>query len=161
MLLRLESVHVHGQLSGCDHVCQKDKLPARQLSAIAQVEVLRQRVMLPSPCLFDARFPPQARRAVEVKEASAPAPRRLLQKEMAVEEHRLHPGKQGITSVEVAPSCLNHSDIRVGKKVDRLFQQIRRRNKVGIEDANKFPGGGFETHSERSRLESGPIDPAD
>ena len=52
---------------------QKDELPAGHLRAIAQVEVFRQRIVLPATGFFDAGAAPEAGGAVEIKEASAAA----------------------------------------------------------------------------------------
>ncbi len=78
MLLRLEAIHVHRQLGGGNDIWQKDELPAGQLRAITQIEVLRQRIVLPAPSLFDARAAPEPRGAVEVKEAATAAAGGLL-----------------------------------------------------------------------------------
>ena len=48
MLLRFEAVHIHRQLGRRDHVRQKDKFPARQLSAVTKIEIFGQRVVLPA-----------------------------------------------------------------------------------------------------------------
>src|ERR1043166_5172240 len=89
MLLRLEAVHVDRQLGGRDHVREENKFPARQLRAVAEVEVFGQRVVLPAACFIDAGTPPETCGSVEIEKASAAAARGLLKEEMAVEEHCL------------------------------------------------------------------------
>jgi hypothetical protein len=58
MLLRLETVHVHRQLRRSDDVGKINELPARELRAIAQIEVLAQSIILPASALLDARTAP-------------------------------------------------------------------------------------------------------
>src|SRR5688572_3818968 len=109
VLLRLEAVHVHWQLRRGDHIREEDELPARQLRPITEVEIFRQGVMLPPAGFVDAGPAPEARCPIEIEEASAAAAGRLFQQEMAVEEHRLHPGEQGVAPVQMAPARLDHS----------------------------------------------------
>lgn len=90
MLLRFETIHVDRQFGRRHDISQENELPARQLRAVAEIEILSERVMLPTTRLSDARFAPKAGGAVEIKETSAPAARDLLQKEMAVKKHCLH-----------------------------------------------------------------------
>ena len=120
VLLRLEAVHIHRQLSRCDHVRKEDELPARKLRAITQIQVFRERVMLPAACFLDAGASPQTSRSIEIEETPAAASRRLLQQEMPIEKHRLDAREQRVAAIEMAPTCLDHSHLRVGKKMDRL-----------------------------------------
>ena len=94
MLLRLERVHLDRHFRRRHHVGQEDEAPAAQLRAVAEVEVLGQRVVLPSAGVGDRFTPPHARGPVEVEEAAAAAARRLLEQQMAVQEHGLHPREQ-------------------------------------------------------------------
>ena len=138
MLLRFEAVHIDGQLGGRHHVRQENKFPARELRAVAQIEIFGQRVVLPASGFLDAGTPPQTGRPVEIKKSPAPAARCLFEQKMTIEEHRLHAGQQRIAAVQMTPARLNHSDFRVGKKMNGAPQQIGRRNKIRIENANKF-----------------------
>jgi hypothetical protein len=54
MLLRFKPVHVDWQLRRSNNVGKVNELPARELSPVAQIEVLTQRIMLPSATLLDA-----------------------------------------------------------------------------------------------------------
>src|SRR5205807_7961161 len=99
MLLRFEAVHVHRQLRRRDHVREENKFPSRELRAVAQVQIFRKRIVLPAARLIDARATPKASRPVEIKKAPAPAPRRLFEKKMAVEKHRLHSREQRVAAV--------------------------------------------------------------
>ena len=78
MLLRLEAVHVDWQFGRRDHLRQKHEFPARQLRAITQIQILRERVVLPAARLCNTALSPKPSGAVEIKETTAPAARRLL-----------------------------------------------------------------------------------
>ena len=84
MLLRLEAVHVHRQLGRGDNVCQINKLPPRELRAIAQIQVLAQRISLPASTLLDTRTSPKPGRPIEIEKTPAAATCSLLQQEMAI-----------------------------------------------------------------------------
>ena len=80
---------------------------------------------------------------------------------MAIQEHRLDPGQQGVAPIEMAPARLDHSDFGIGKEIDCTPKQMRRRHEVGIENANKLSACGSESVFERSCLETDAIDPMD
>ena len=138
MLLRLEAVHIHRELRRRDYVRKEDELPARELRAITQIQIFGKCVMLPPSGLIDARPPPQTGRSVEVKESAAAAPGGLLEQEMAIEKHRLHPREQRVAAVQMAPARLDHAHRRIGKKLDSLAQEIGLRDEVGIENTNEI-----------------------
>ncbi len=58
VLLRLEAVHIHRQLSWRDDVRKENELPARKLRAVTQIQVFSQGIMLPPSGLVDAGAPP-------------------------------------------------------------------------------------------------------
>jgi len=99
MLLGLETIHVHRQLGRRHDVGKEDKFPTSELGAIAQIEIFAKSIVLPTPGLLDARAPPKPGCAVEIKKASAPAARRLLEQEMAVQKHGLHPREQRVAAI--------------------------------------------------------------
>ena len=157
MLLRFEAVHVDRQFRRRHDIGQEDKLPALELRAVAEVEVFGERVVLPATGFSDARFAPESGRAVEIKEASAAAARDLLEEEVAVEKHRLHPGEQGVAAIDVAPAGLDHPDFRVGEKVNGRLEQLGLRDKVGVEDADEIAARGVEAVLERPGLKADAI----
>src|SRR5215210_237335 len=65
MLLRLEAIHINGQFGWCDEIGQKHKLPALQLGTVAEVQVFRQRIVLPSSGGLDACAAPDAGSSIE------------------------------------------------------------------------------------------------
>src|SRR5438552_8918211 len=115
--------------------------------------------MLPAARLFNARFSPESGRSVEVEKATTARARGLFEHEMAVEKHRLHPGEQGIAAIQMAPARLNHPNFRVGKEIDCLAQQMRRRNEIGIENTYEFSARGSQTSLQGARFEADAIDP--
>ena len=58
----------------------------------------------------------------------------------------------------MAPTGLDHADLRIGEKMDRPLKQVWRRDEIGIENANKLTGSRFEPDGKRTGLESGPVD---
>ena len=89
MLLRLERVHLDRHFGRRDDVGHEHEPPAAQLRAVAEVEILGQRVVLPAAGVVDRRAPPDAGRAVEIEEAPAAVAAAVLEHEMAVEQDRL------------------------------------------------------------------------
>src|SRR5881396_1218482 len=110
MLLRLEAVHVHRQLCRSDNICKINKFPAHELGAIAKVEVLAQGVGLPASTLFDTRTSPETGGPIKIEKPPAAAACGLLQQKMPIQKNRLHPGKQWVPTIKMAPAGLDHSD---------------------------------------------------
>ena len=54
----------------------------------------------------------------------------------------------------MTPAGLDHSDFRVGKKMDRRVKQLWLRNEIGVEDADEFAPAVSQTGLERARLVS-------
>ena len=80
---------------------------------------------------------------------------------MAVEENRLGPGEERIFAIQMLPASLDHADLRIGEVVDRFLQEIRFRNKIGIEDGDELALGRAQPVLQRARLEAGPVVPVD
>src|SRR5206468_8876449 len=114
--------------------------------------VLGEGIMLPATRFRNARFAPEAGRAVEIKEASAPAACDLLEEQMTIEKHRLHACEKGIATVEVAPARLDHADLRISEKVDGRPEQLALRHKVGVENTNEITASGGQPRLKRPRL---------
>src|SRR5438067_8643493 len=57
----------------------------------------------------------------------------------------------------MTPAGLDHADLWIGEKMDRMLKQIWRRNEIGVEDANKLARGRLESGRKGTGLESGPI----
>ncbi len=80
---------------------------------------------------------------------------------MAIEKHRLHAREQGVAAIEMAPPCLDHAHLRIGKKMDRPAQKIGLRNEVGIEDTNEITLGGGQPGLQSAGFEPCAIDAVD
>src|SRR5215467_11192456 len=115
--------------------------------------------MLPSPALLDTRTPPESGRSVEIEKPTATAARGLFEQKMSIQENCLHTGEQRIAPIQMSPPRLNHSDVRVGEKMDGLFKQVFLWNKIGVEYAKKFAFCRSETHRQCASLEAGAISP--
>src|SRR5439155_15713949 len=115
-----------------------DELPAEQLRAVAEVEILRQRVVLPAARRIDRLAAPDAGRPVEVEEAAAAMAGPVLEDEMGGEQDRLDPGQQGVIVIDVAPARLHHPDAVAREEVrQRPAQEILRRDEIGVEDRDE------------------------
>src|SRR6185503_14189311 len=102
-----------------DEIGEEVEAPATQLGAVAQVEVFRQRVVLPAARIDDGGPAPDARRSVEVEEVPGAVPAAVLEDEVAIEQDRLYPREQRVLLVDVAPARLDHTDLRVGEMMNR------------------------------------------
>ena len=90
--------------------------------------------------------------AIEIKEASAAAAGGLFEQQMAVQEHRLHAGEQGVGAVQVSPARLDHPDLRVGEEMDRSLEQIRLRDEIRVQDADELAFARWPAQSPARRL---------
>src|SRR5262249_3013114 len=66
--LALERIHLHRKLSGTNDVRQIKELPSRHLSAVTEIGVFRQRIVLPSSGALNCGPPPDPCRTVEIEE---------------------------------------------------------------------------------------------
>jgi len=73
MLLRFKPIHVHWELSGRYNISQVNEFPAHELGAIAQIEILRERVMLPATGFRDAGTSPETGGSIEIEKSAASA----------------------------------------------------------------------------------------
>src|SRR5437870_1184162 len=89
MLLRLERVHLDRYFRRRNQLRDEHESPPPELRPVAQVEILGQRVVLPSTGIRDRGAAPDTRRAVEVEEAAAAIAGAVFEHEMAVEQDRL------------------------------------------------------------------------
>ena len=108
MLLRLERVHLDRHFRRRDQIRQEDEPPAAQLRAIAEVEILGQRVVLPAARIGNRVATPDAGRAVEVEEEPGAVAAAVLEHEVTVEQDRLDLGEQRVVLIDVAPARLHH-----------------------------------------------------
>jgi len=69
VLLSLERVDIHRQFRRADHLGQKHKPPALHLRTVREVQVFRQRIVLPAAGVRDGRTPPDPAVPLKLKKA--------------------------------------------------------------------------------------------
>ena len=89
---------------------QVQKFPARHLSAVTEVGIFRQRVVLPAARGFDRRPPPDSRSAVEIEEAAGQVTAAVFNHEVTVENHGFDLRQKRVFAIDVSPTRLHHSD---------------------------------------------------
>ncbi len=156
-LLAAVGVDRDRQLLGHDQVFEVCGLPAAQLRAVAEVEVLGERGSAPAAGIHDGAAAPHPGGACEVREVTARRPHGLLDQEMEVDRERLQPGEPRVALVEVSPARLDESDGLVGEHADRPAQEVGRRNEVCVEDRDERRSRERDAVRERARLEPDPL----
>src|SRR5262245_19220524 len=78
---------------------------------------------------------------------------------MAIQENRLDSCKQGIATVQMTPSRLNHSDLWIGEEMNGAFEQIFFGHKISVEDAKKFAFRSSKSAGKGTSLKACPIGP--
>src|SRR6266536_5149383 len=61
----------------------------------------------------------------------------------------------------MSPTRLDHSDFRIGEKINGALEQVGLRNKIGVENTDKIAFGGLESCGESTGFETGAIDSMD
>src|SRR5262245_26255950 len=159
MLLGLKAIDVDGKFGRHDGLGQINEPPTFHLRPVAEVEVFSQCVVVPAPRIRYARFAPDTGGAIEVKKSSAATSSGLFEKEVPIEEERLHFGEQRIVAVQVAPAHLHHPDTRVGKVINGPSQCARRRHEISVKNEDELTGGLLQTRGEGSGLETCSVNP--
>ena len=138
VLLRLERVHLHRHFRRRNHFRKVDEAPARELRAVAQVQILRQRVMLPAPRVLDGGAAPDAGSPIEIEEASAAVAGGVLDDEVAVEEDGLRLREVRVLAVQVLPADLHHPHPLVGEELHGAQEEIGAGDEVRIEHRDQL-----------------------
>src|SRR5882724_5107918 len=110
MRLLLKTHHFRRQLGRGAELREIDKLPTLQLRTIAEIQILRQRIVLPAAGIVDGDSPPHAGCAVEVHESAGSVAGGVLDDEMRIEEYRLAARQQRSIAIEMVPADLHHAD---------------------------------------------------
>src|ERR1700685_1440574 len=76
----------------------------------------------------------------------------MLDDEMPVEQNGFHFRERGIIAIDIAPASLHHSELFVREIGHRAAQKIRGRNKIRIENGNKFTARRFQAFLQRARF---------
>jgi len=136
--LLLEADHLRGQFRGSAELREVDELPALDLCAVAEVEVLGEGILLPPAGIVDGGAAPHASRPVKVHEPPAAVSRGVFDDKVPVEEDRLTAGQDGGVAVQVVPADLHHSDLVIGEVRDDVLEDVARGDEVSVEDGNKL-----------------------
>jgi hypothetical protein len=90
VLLRLERVHLHRHLCGGDDVRDEHEAPAAELSTVAEIEIFRERIVLPASGVGNGGPTPNACSAVEVEEPPRAIATTVLEHEVTIEQDGLN-----------------------------------------------------------------------
>ncbi len=156
-LLRLEGVHFRRQFRRRGQVRQEHEPPALELRSVRKVQVLGQRVVLPTARVVDGRATPRAGRAVEAHEPLAAVAGHVLDGEMAVQQNRLRAGQQAVVAIEMVPAGLHHTDRGIGEVVDRPLENRRVGHEIGVEDRDELALGRLHPVGQRPGLVAGAV----
>jgi len=152
LLLDLEGPHPRRELARHPHVVPVDAPPPGQLRPVAQLQVLGERRAAPPSHRLEAAPAPHARRAVEVEEEAGAVSRRVLDREVRVQEDRLRPRQPPLPTVQVAPGRLHEPHVGVGEGGEEAAQEVGGRDEVGVEDQEELAARPRRAGRERPRL---------
>lgn len=155
---------LHQKRGGCArklgrdaHFVAQDETPSRHLGPVADVEILGQRVVVPSARVVERLPAPQPRRPVELEEPAATVPSPLLHQEVPVQQNRLRAGQPRFVFVEVLPAGLHHADPGIGHGREELFEEAWLGKEIGVENEDVVAGGRVEALGEGARLVAAPV----
>ena len=154
--------HARWQLAGHREVGEKMRRPACEVGAIAQVEVFRQRIVLPTARRLDGLAPPDAASPVEIHERTRRRPRALLDDKVGINPRRLRRSEQRIQLVEMRPARLHKAYARLQRQHrHRTYEEVARRHKVRVENRAHAPRRSPHPFTQRARFEPHPLRPTD
>ena len=81
--------------------------------------------------------------------------------EVAVKNDRLHLREQRIFAIDMTPTRLNHSNLRIAEIIHNVFEKIRWGNEVRIENRNQFACREIQTVFQSTRFETFTVGPVD
>ena len=143
----------HRQLFRYHQVLDVCGLPASELGAIAELQVLGERGSAPSAGVVDGLTPPNSRRAGEVGEEAFVRAHGLLDEKVEVDGQRLQAREPRVALVEVPPPRLRETDLRVVEDAKDAAEEVAGRHEVGVEDGDERCGGEVQSVLERAGLE--------
>ncbi len=139
------------------HFVAQHEAPSRHLRPVADVEVLGQRVVIPSARVVERLSAPQPRRPVELEEPAAAVTAPLLHQEVPVQQERLRAGQPRFVFVEVLPASLHHADPGIDHGRQQLFEESGLGDEIGVENQDIVAGGRVEPLGEGARLVAVPV----
>ena len=119
----------------------------RSWRPVAEIEVLGQRVVLPTAGVGDRRLAPDAAGAGEVEEPAGGVAHAVLDQMVPVEHERRNARENGVRTVDMPPACLDHRDLRVVEVRKNAAQERGRRNEVGVEESHELALGHLGGHA--------------
>jgi hypothetical protein len=131
--------------------------PPAQLSAVGQVEILGERVVLPPAGIGNCGPAPDPASAGKIEHASGAEPRAVLHEMVTVEHERLHAREQALLTVQMPPTRLHHADRWVAEITDDGAEKIRLGNEVRVEDGDELALGALQPELECAGLVPGPV----
>lgn len=150
---------LHQERGGCarefgrdTHFVPQHEAPSRHLRPVADVEVLGERVVIPSARVIERLSAPHPRRPVELEEPSTPVSSPLFHQEVPVQQKRLRAGQPGFVFVEVFPAGLHHADPGIGHGREEVFEEARLRDEIGVENEDVVALGRVEALGEGACL---------
>src|SRR6516165_5837749 len=144
-----------GKLARHPNCVQVERPPACQLRAVAEVEILGQGVGLPPASRLNCAAAPDPAGAVEWDNAAGPAPRRLLDREVALQHHLLGAGHTILRRVQKIAARLNEGEIGIAdQRRHAPPEKISRRNVIDVEQSNVGLVRTLQAGLERSGLKS-------
>ncbi len=131
----------HRKLGGRFHLGDIHALPATQLGANAQIEILRDRVALPAARVGNRRLAPHAGGSVETDEKARAMACLLFNDEKRVVQEGLRAREHRVRAIDVPPARLDEPHACVGEIRDGVAQETRARPKIRVEDRDHVAGG--------------------
>ena len=78
----------------------------------------------------------------------------MLHHKVSVQQNRFHLCQQRVIAIQVSPARLHHPDSRILKVWNRAPQKIALRDKIRVENPNKFATRGFQSIFQRAGFEA-------
>ena len=158
LLLAQPGLGVGRQLARHTDAGQEQRPPALHPAAIGKVEILGDRVALPTAAGVDRRPLPDSTGTVEGERVARPAARRLLDAEMSVEGDHLHLGERILARIEEIEPGLHEGEVRLGEEWPHAdAQEVGRRHIVDVEDGKEVVWRLLHRLVQRAALVARPI----
>src|SRR5205814_4500771 len=124
--------------------------PPFHMGAVAEVEILCQRITMPSTGSLDRGSPPNAAGAVEGQDLTRPTSGRLLHCEMALENDLLRTGDAVFPGIQKVAAGLNKGEMRIREQRPKTqAQEIGRWDIIGVEHRDKRLAGASQSGRQR------------
>src|SRR5258708_5121241 len=141
------------------------RTPSFHLGAVAEVEILCQRITMPSTGSLDRCSPPNAAGAVERQDLTRPTSGRLLHCEMALENNLLRTGHAVFSGIQKVAAGLNKGETRIREQRPKTqSQEIGGWDIIGVEHRDKRLAGASQSGHQSPGFEAravGALDQSD